>query len=340
MPHECTNKLFSLSIFVFFVPCVQQRYQLSPGLDMSYIDVARNLEIVTGVAGLYHSRCIDTMHCIYGSDVDVGLVGREKKRSIITLSCLELMLPAQLSHTTSWDSAGLFKSLAERHLLHAEEDREDRNVKSTKDLSSLRFEPLQYLFRDVADLFKRFRSKKTRQAVIINSMEPLVSRMTKYMPYVNRSRRLVKIAHSLHNLAQKDRKLLSALELEDLNAFPLIDDDDEWTDYYNPYDHCDINYCDNYDLGEDMDKSRTLVDMAAKLSEKHSVLKLLIMGRLKGSPVKNLNFSVGRVSGAESNGVGPTCLRQSVLEIFPFEKLSFGGCAMTSCGRATPSATS
>ena len=56
--------------------------------------------------------------------------------------------------------------------------------------------------------------------------------------------------------------------------------------------------------------------------------------------MKNLNFRVGRVSGAESNGVGPTCLRQSVLEIFPFEKLSFGGCAMTSCGRATPSATS
>ena len=200
-----------------------------------------------------------------------------------------------MSHTTSWDSAGLFKSLAERHLLHAQEDREflpnlllkdvDRNVKSTKDLSSLRFEPLQYLFRNVADLFKRFGSKKTRQGVIINSMEPLVSRMTKYIPvpYVNRSRRLEKIAHSLHNLAQKDRTLLSALELEDLNAFPLIDDDDEWTDSYNPYKyyHCDINYCDNYDLGEDMDKSRTLVDMAAKLSEKHSVLKLLMMGRLK-----------------------------------------------------------
>ena len=270
---------------------MQQHYQLSPALDVSYIDVARNLEIVTGVAGLYHSRCIDTMHCIYDSDVDDGLVGREKKQSIITLLCLEWVLPAQLSHTTSWDSAGLFKSLAKRHLLHAQEDREflpslllkdvDRNVKSTKDLSSLRFEPLQYLFRNVADLFKRFGSKKTRQGVIINLMEPLVSRMTKYIHYFNRSRRLVKIAHSLHNLAQKDRKLLSALELEDLNAFPLIDDDDEWTDWYNPYYHCDINYSDNYDLGEDMDKSRTLVDMAAKLSEKHSVLKLLIMGRLK-----------------------------------------------------------
>ena len=46
---------------------------------------------------------------------------------------------------------------------------------------------------------------------------------------------------------------------------------------------------------------------------------------LKGKSGENLNFRVGRVSGAESNGVGPTCLRQSVLEIFPFEKLSFGG---------------
>ena len=59
---------------------------------------------------------------------------------------------------------------------------------------------------------------------------------------------------------------------------------------------------------------------------------LLVEGR--GSPVKNLNFTVGRVSAAESDGGGPT--RQSVLEIFPFEKLSFVGCAMTSCGRTTP----
>ncbi|XP_065177090.1 uncharacterized protein LOC135806826 [Sycon ciliatum] len=283
--------------YMFSILC-RQRYQLRPRLDVSYIDAAINLEIVTGVASVHHSHCIDTMRCIYGSNVDVALVGREKKQSIITLSCLELMLPAQLSDTTSWDSAGLFRSLAESHLLHAVEDREflpnlllkdvDRKLEEMEEeaLDDFNFEPLQYLFRDVTDLFMRDGSEETCQEVIINSMEALIARLNKYMPYVNRSRRLVEIAHSLHDLAQTDATLLSALGLEDLNAIPLPDDDDdddddEWTDSYNPYYHCDINYCDNYNLGEEMDKSRSLIDMAAKLSEKHSVLRLLIMGRLK-----------------------------------------------------------
>ena len=35
--------------------------------------------------------------------------------------------------------------------------------------------------------------------------------------------------------------------------------------------------------------------------------------------MKKLKFRVRRVWGVESAGVGPMCLRQRVLEIFPFE---------------------
>ncbi|XP_065194056.1 uncharacterized protein LOC135825245 [Sycon ciliatum] len=263
----------------------QNRYQISPNLKLSFILVAKHLSIATRVSSIHRSKngadhhwtvpvvdCYDPHHHAW--------VFNQKLRTMVQLASLELMSPN--SNTLIRCSPPLVKPLIKELWLPSKNTSSfllnlptslieekcrlgERTMHSLNDATSL--------------LLKICGSHEEYQTCILKKMEQDSPRIESCLPYANRSGKLVELAKCFECVARRDPTLLSSLKCE--NLVPTLPQHITTRWIYNPYDYILIKNDKSDFLSDDVLATQNWIDFTVKLAECHSVLKLLIRGRLR-----------------------------------------------------------
>ncbi|XP_065194045.1 uncharacterized protein LOC135825237 [Sycon ciliatum] len=262
------------------------RYQLSPYLDVPYIRIAKSLHIADQAASMFDSgdeSSLDYLDC---------LTFNCRRRSTVQLLCLALKPFPIFSRIPSCKKSGLLYPPFKNATLFPEDASEDLPTispimirESCTTVDPLKpFEGRMYLIGDIANLlFETCGSLEHYQEAIINCLEEDMSLLLECLPYVHQSWRLVELAKGLLSLAKSDAKICSYLGLDgpDLGAYLSS----VWT--YNPY----LCWCllenqdDILDYFDPVILTNQWVKKVANLGSNHSVVNLLIIGRLRTSQV-------------------------------------------------------
>ncbi|XP_065193878.1 uncharacterized protein LOC135825067 [Sycon ciliatum] len=258
----------------------ENRYQISPYLKVSYIRFARLLCIATRVSSIHQS--------IYWTDVvdshdrhDHRTVFKQRDRMIVQLSSLALTPPTTRAHTIMRTSPRLSESLINTLWLEP-----DVLCSYLPNLSTSLIEEKcgvggqhMYSLEEVTSLlFEMSGSEVEYQTDILKKLEHDISETASYLPYVSRSCRLVEIAKCFESVARRDTTLLSSLKCE--NLIPTLPEHITTWWSYNPYD-CLVVHEYSSKLSDDVLATQNWINFTAKVAELHSVLKLLIKGRLR-----------------------------------------------------------
>eukprot|EP00117_Sycon_ciliatum_P000641 scpid71993/ scgid6629/ len=269
----------------------QQRYKLSPHLDVSYIRVAKSLHIAHQVASVCDSLDHSTLRINNNYDDDMS---EYKFTSVVRLFSLALKPYDSAGLDSSCLHSGLLHPLIKKISLYPEEGDVDLpdlsrimirsrctpiNPGRSPSWRKYRIEDITRLLYDICGSVERF------QEAIISYVESNMSELEACLPYVNRSRRLVALAKGLHILAKRDTRIYSVLGL--VGSFSLADHIAEWT--YNPYivsiSLLDLDLDTNSAPLKQVLLTHRWIKTVAKLASNHSVLTLLIIGRLCTSHV-------------------------------------------------------
>lgn len=279
-----------LSFCCSTVPCIQHRYQLSPYLEMSYIQIAKVMYIATRVASLIRSGMTEFMNSVIRSNDH--RVFEHKMRSIVRLSSLALALPENVVNTfPSWTSTGQLMILAPQQCLSAEEACTYLpNISPTLIAETCNEEPgcNLYSLEDLVKLsFERCSSIEQYEIAIIKDLEKDSSEMVQYLSSTNRSSRLVCIAKGFYSVAKRDAKMISILD----NVFmirhlkPSLCLVTPWN--HNPFYDQDIDYADSDLVTAYIFISRLWIDATTLLATTHSVINLLITRNLQSSDAED-----------------------------------------------------
>ncbi|XP_065193954.1 uncharacterized protein LOC135825155 [Sycon ciliatum] len=266
----------------------QHRYQLSPYLEMSYIQIAKVMYIATRVASLHHSGTAEFMNCVIGSN-DHRVFGH-KMRSIVRLSSLALPLPENVVNTfPSCTSTGQLMLLAQEQCLLVEEACTYLpNISQTFIEETCNEEPgcIFYRLEDLVKLsFDNCSSIEQYQTAIIKDLEKDSSEMVQYLSSTNRSSRLVSIAKGFYSVARRDTTVVSLLNNEYLIAHLTPCLAKPWI--YNPFHHFIMNFRNSDIASADAFASLKWIDATTLLATTHSVINLLITNNLQTNEVED-----------------------------------------------------
>ncbi|XP_065194110.1 uncharacterized protein LOC135825299 [Sycon ciliatum] len=278
----------------------QKRYHLSPNLEMSYIRAARILYIADSVASMHLSPWESINNLLFeGANRQVF----DRMDTLFKqLSTLALMAPPTAGQITSCTFSCLQDELVYVEFVSVDEACEiipnvsrklfgpgssDSDEGMTTDACSI--EDL------VSLLLEKCGSIEENQEAMIEHLQRDIPTLESYLPYVYRSRRLVNIAICLYSIAKHDKSALTSPVTAWLWTYiyehclqtPIIS---AWTD--NAFVHWNFvdvrSYLEKYDLIG----IRYWTYAIGQLATKHSVLKLLIMGRMRTVHVEDYFMAV------------------------------------------------
>ncbi|XP_065176167.1 uncharacterized protein LOC135805969 [Sycon ciliatum] len=274
----------------------QNRYQISPCLDRSYILVAEHLWIATSVSSIHKSTYWRDAHCVVDSDDchDQKKVFARKDRMIVQLSGLALMPPTTRDHTiirmSPPESEPLIKTLwllpegACSYLPDLSTSLLDEQCRVRDEEERVSLGAATSLLLDNCGSHEEYQTR------ILDKLERDIPATVSYVPYVNRSCRLVELAKCFESLARSDPELLLSLRCE--NLIPTLPQHitTRWT--YNPYDYLFIDINEGHLLGHDTLATQNWINFTVKLAELHSLLKLVIKGILRVSQLEDYFVAV------------------------------------------------
>ncbi|XP_065193652.1 uncharacterized protein LOC135824857 [Sycon ciliatum] len=271
----------------------QNRYQISPNLKLSYITVAKHLCIATRVSSIRESIHLAPHFCVFECpDLHYHFqVFNQRLRTIVQLSSLALMPPK--SHTIIRYSPPLSKRLTKELWLPS-------NITSSflPNLSTSLIEEkctageeMMYRLADVTSLLLEIcGSHEEYQTCILKKLEEDISETESYLPYANRTCKLVELAKCFESVARRDPTLLSSLKCETL--VPTLPKHITTRWIYNPYDNILIENDKSDLLSDDVLATQNWIDFTVRLAERHSLLKLLIRGILHVSQFEDYFVAV------------------------------------------------
>eukprot|EP00117_Sycon_ciliatum_P021647 scpid79574/ scgid18910/ len=246
----------------------QFRYQLSPCLNMSYIQAARTLYIATRISTLYFT---DPFAENYIAGDDYPFVLRQKLRMMVLLSSLSLKPPARSGNTAGWACMRHAQDHHEtaRHACNLVPRLTPEKIQEHCPPSAYQDADGQVLYKleDVSNLlFVTCGSVDEFQTTIIDYIEKDITELTSYLPYLNRSSRLVDLGKGYFNALKSNSTWISLFQVSTHAALRQ-----DWT--YNPFNMlCSYNPA-NPD-------AFTVIKLVEKLARNHSAIQLLIMGSL------------------------------------------------------------
>ncbi|XP_065199003.1 uncharacterized protein LOC135830703 [Sycon ciliatum] len=269
----------------------QNRYQISPNLKLSYIKVARHLCIATRVSSIRESKPGASQRCIIDYHDHKCQVFNQKLRMIVQLSSLALMTPT--SHTIIRYSPPLLEPLVKELWLSSKVTSSSLPNLSTSLIEEKcrAGEGARYRLADVTSLLLEIcGSHELYQTCILKKLEQDIPEIESYLPYANRTCRLIKLAKCFKNVARRDPTLLSSLECE--NLVPALPQHITTRWICNLYDHLLIEKDRSHVLSHDVLATQNWIELTEQLAKYHLVLKLLIKRRLRVSQVEDYFLAV------------------------------------------------
>eukprot|EP00117_Sycon_ciliatum_P035658 scpid65397/ scgid26983/ len=250
------------------------RYQLSPCLNVPYVQAAKCLYLATSIATLHVTTSEFTRNCI--ADGNYDLVLSQKNRMMVLLLSLSLKPYARSSNPTalarlssvigkSCRSVDAWCALVPKlspKVIH------DNCTASTKQDE---FGMNTYFLEDVINLlFETCGSSiEEFQTAIIKYIENDISELSSYLPYLNRSWRLVEIGKGHYTVLKSYPQRMSIWGDRDQARLRQ-----GWT--YNPYNLTNSHDSSNPD-------ACMFINFVEDHLANHSVIRLMIMGSLSTS---------------------------------------------------------
>ena len=267
-----------------FCPCIQQRYQLSPSVNTSYINAAKTLYVSISVVGL-DSNLLWGIYWV--APIDFGgeglLSGQfqwhlflNRPRPLVQLSSLALTVHKTSGLATQWNRAGLF--------VHSQElTAEEVSAWLPTQMKSV----LGGTIENVTKLLhERFDSHERYQQALLDSLKQGIPKLLPYLPMAYRYSRLIELAHCFYNAVARDPTLFSAMERDTSNRTGHPYPPCTWT-----HDH-DLHWKSVYEFrstpedGKHISRTRGWIVVTARLLD-HSVMSLMIAGKLRTSQMND-----------------------------------------------------
>eukprot|EP00117_Sycon_ciliatum_P032696 scpid61551/ scgid25298/ len=261
----------------------QQRYQLSPSVNTSYINAAKTLYVSISVVGL-DSNLLWGIYWV--APIDFGgeglLSGQfqwhlslNRPRPLVQLSSLALTVHKTSGLATQWNRAGLF---VHRQELTAEE--------VSAWLPTQMKSVLGGTIENVTKLLhERFDSHERYQQALLDSLKQGIPKLLPHLPMAYRYSRLRELAHCLHSIVARDPTMTSRIQQIICNLPSRPVQTSTWAHQQALY---DLHWKPVYELGSaapaaGMLWTRIFIDAIAQLSGDYSVIRLLITGKLRTS---------------------------------------------------------
>ncbi|XP_065194135.1 uncharacterized protein LOC135825326 [Sycon ciliatum] len=271
----------------------ENRYQISPHLKLSYIRVAKHLCIATRVSSIHerNSRCGDNSVVDSNFPHHHDQLCKQKFRAILQLSSLALTPPK--AHTIMRYSPPLPRPLIKTLWLPSKDTSFYlSNLPTSLIEETCRLEKgTKYSLDDATSLLLKIcGSHEEYQTCILKKLEQDIPETEAYLPYANRTCKLVELAKCFESVARRDPTLLSSLKCE--NLVPTLPQHVSTRWIYNPYDYILIENDKSDLLSDDVLATHNWIDFTVRLAERHSVLKLLIKRILRVSQVEDYFVAV------------------------------------------------
>ncbi|XP_065194107.1 uncharacterized protein LOC135825296 [Sycon ciliatum] len=273
----------------------QNRYQISPNLKLSYIRVAKHLYIATRVSSIHESIPDSGNDCVVQNDDphDQYQVFKQKYSMFVQLCSLAKMPTTGQIHTIVRYSLPLKKPLISMLWLSSQATSSYLPNLSTSMIETycrVWEQQAKYSLADATNLLLEMcGSHEEYQTCLLKNLEQNIPETASFLPYVNRSCRLVEVAKCFERFARRDSTWLSSLTCENLIRTLPQHITTRWS--YNSYDFVPIEEGDS-DLSHDVLATHNWINFTIKLAECHSVLKLLIKGSLRVSQLEDYFLAV------------------------------------------------
>ena len=266
---------------------MQQRYQLSPSLNTSYISAAKTLYISISVVGVDTNLLWDICWFSPRDFCGKGLLSStsrfqihlHRSQLLVQLSSLALTLHETSGHAIHWNKAGL--------LLHRQELTAD-NV--TAWLPAEMKSVLGGTLENVTKLLhERFDSHERFQQALLDRLEQDVQKLLPHLHLAYRCSRLIELAHCFHSAVARDPTMYSTMVRDTSYGtfFPHPLCTCTWTH------HHDLHWKSVYEFRFTPEHdihvlgTRSWIIVTAQLLQDHSVMKLLITGDLRSSQMND-----------------------------------------------------
>eukprot|EP00117_Sycon_ciliatum_P043900 scpid49739/ scgid31731/ len=265
----------------------QQRYQLSPSLNSSYISAAKTLYISMSVVSVDTNLLWDICwfsprdFCCEGllSSTSRFHIHLHRSQLLVQLSSLALTLHETSGHAIHWNKAGLL-------LHHQELTARNVNALLPAEMKSVSGGTLENVTKL---LHKRFDSHERYQQALLDRLEQDVQKLLPHLPMAYRYSRLIELAHCFHSAVARDPTMYSTI-VRDTSYGTVIPQPLRtctWTH------HQDLHWKSVYEFRSTPEidihvlGTRNWISVAAQLSHDHSVMKLLITGDLRTSQMND-----------------------------------------------------
>eukprot|EP00117_Sycon_ciliatum_P044383 scpid49797/ scgid32031/ len=262
----------------------QQRYQLSPSLNSSYISAAKTLYISMSVVSVDTNLLWDICwfsprdFCCEGllSSTSRFHIHLHRSQLLVQLSSLALTLHETSGHAIHWNKAGLL-------LHHQELTARNVNALLPAEMKSVSGGTLENVTKL---LHKRFDSHERYQQALLDRLEQDVQKLLPHLYLVYRCSRFMELAHCFHSIVARDPILALLIQQDTSNATgrPV----QTWAHQQTLH---ALHWKDVHELRSapagGIFWTRACIDTTAKLSGDHSVIRLLITGKLQTSQMND-----------------------------------------------------
>ena len=253
---------------------MQQRYQLSPSLNTSYISAAKNI---------YISICVVSM--------DSNLIWDNYRLATSDLSEQDRLWYASKRKILRWRSR---RPAQERFLARTLLDTSGPTQRSLVQGQKLTLEEVSAQWTYVVGgtlekvgeiLHERFHSHEGYQQAFLEKLEQDVPTLGTYLPLAYRSWRLRELAHCLHSIVARDPTMASRIQQIICNLPSRPVQTSAWAHQQALY---DLHWKDADELtsaapADGILWTRICIDIIARLARDRSFIRLLITGKLRTS---------------------------------------------------------
>eukprot|EP00117_Sycon_ciliatum_P013769 scpid72418/ scgid14304/ len=265
----------------------QQRYQLSPSLNSSYISAAKTLYISMSVVSVDTNLLWDICwfsprdFCCEGllSSTSRFHIHLHRSQLLVQLSSLALTLHETSGHAIHWNKAGLL-------LHHQELTARNVNALLPAEMKSVSGGTLENVTKL---LHKRFDSHERYQQALLDRLEQDVPKLLPHLPMAYRYSRLRELAHCLHSIVARDPTMTSRIQQIICNLPSRPVQTSTWAHQQALY---DLHWKDADELtsaapADGILWTRICIDIIARLARDRSFIRLLITGKLRTSQMND-----------------------------------------------------
>eukprot|EP00117_Sycon_ciliatum_P004353 scpid69936/ scgid8768/ len=253
-----------------------QRYQLSPSLNTSYISAAKNIYISICVVSMDSNLIWDNYRLATSDLSEQDLLTYASQRNILQRRS---RLPAQ--------QLSLARTLLDTPRLATQRLLVQDQKLTIEDVSA----QLTSVFGGTLDkrtkiLHERVDSHEENQQDLLDKLEQDVPELVPHLPLAYRSWRLIELAHCFHSIVARDPILALLIQQDTSNATgrPV----QTWAHQQTLH---ALHWKDVHELRSapagGIFWTRACIDTTAKLSGDHSVIRLLITGKLQTSQMND-----------------------------------------------------